>query len=72
MFPTELAETLIGDRDPSQESPDDSRFIPARRFGTDEEMAGTILYLAGRAGAYCNGAIMLIDGGRVAAMPSSY
>jgi NAD(P)-dependent dehydrogenase (short-subunit alcohol dehydrogenase family) len=48
------------------------RFIPARRFGGDEEMAGTILYLASRAGAYCNGLVMMVDGGRLSVMRSSY
>lgn len=28
-----------------------SRFIPARRFGGEEEMAGSVLYLASRAGS---------------------
>ncbi|KAL2255254.1 hypothetical protein VTK26DRAFT_3751 [Humicola hyalothermophila] len=72
LFPSELAKGLIGDRDPGKESPDDPRFIPARRWGGDEEIAGTILYLASRAGSYCNGTILVMDGGRLAAMPSSY
>ncbi|KAF5382504.1 hypothetical protein D9615_003068 [Tricholomella constricta] len=46
--------------------------IPLRRTGTDEDMAGAILFLASRAGAYVNGAVWLVDGGRVGTVPSSY
>jgi hypothetical protein len=35
-------------------------------------MAGTILYMASRAGAYMNGAVWLVDGGRVVNMTSTY
>lgn len=63
---------MIGDRKPELEPYGDPKFIPARRFGGDEEMAGTMLYLASRAGSYCNGLVLLIDGGRSAVMSSSY
>lgn len=51
MFPSEIAKGLIGDRDPSKEDPSELRFIPARRFGGEEDMTGAVLYLASRAGA---------------------
>ena len=63
---------MIGNRDPSKETHDDPRFIPARRFGGDEEMAGMILYLASRAGSFCNGMVLMADGGRSSVMLSSY
>ncbi|KAL2268039.1 hypothetical protein VTJ83DRAFT_2885 [Remersonia thermophila] len=72
LFPSDLANRMIGDRDPSKEEYDDPRFQPSRRFGGGEEMAGTILYLASRSGAYCNGSVMVVDGGRLGVMPSSY
>ncbi|KAK1766657.1 NAD(P)-binding protein [Phialemonium atrogriseum] len=72
LFPSDLAAGMIGDRKPELEPYGDPKFIPARRFGGDEEMAGTILYLASRAGSYCNGLVLLIDGGRSAVMSSSY
>ncbi|KAH6844677.1 hypothetical protein B0I37DRAFT_166767 [Chaetomium sp. MPI-CAGE-AT-0009] len=72
LFPSELAAGLIGARDPSKESTDDPRFLPSRRFGGDEEVAGMLLYLASRAGAYTNGAVLMADGGRSAVMRSSY
>lgn len=37
--------------------------VPQQRMGNVQEMAGTILYLASKAGGYCNGNVMLIDGG---------
>ncbi|KAK4160478.1 gluconate 5-dehydrogenase [Cladorrhinum sp. PSN259] len=72
LFPSELASGLIGSRDAGKESYDDPKFIPARRFGGDEEMAGLVLYLAGRPGAYCNGSIFVADGGRLSVMLGSY
>ncbi|KAJ3532841.1 hypothetical protein NMY22_g7576 [Coprinellus aureogranulatus] len=36
-----------------------------------QDMMGTILFLASRAGAYVNGAVWLVDGGRVATLASS-
>ena len=35
-------------------------------------MAGTILFLASRAGAYVNGAVWLVDGGRIGTVASNY
>ncbi|KAK3314221.1 hypothetical protein B0H66DRAFT_577900 [Apodospora peruviana] len=72
IFPSDLASGIMASRKPEEETPDNTMFIPAKRFGTDEEMAGTLLYLASRAGAYCNGSAHVVDGGRLAVMPSTY
>ncbi|MFM7617361.1 MAG: SDR family oxidoreductase [Actinomycetes bacterium] len=40
-----------------------ARTNPMRRIGTDEDMAGTALFLASRAAAYITGAIIPVDGG---------
>jgi NAD(P)-dependent dehydrogenase (short-subunit alcohol dehydrogenase family) len=37
--------------------------VPQERMGNADEIAGTILYLASKAGGYCNGNVMVIDGG---------
>ncbi|KAJ5187295.1 short-chain dehydrogenase [Penicillium cf. viridicatum] len=72
VYPSELASALIGNRKPEEEEFEDQRFIPARRFGGDEEMAGAILYLTSRAGSYSNGSILLTDGGRLSVMTGTY
>lgn len=72
VFPTELAISLTASRDPGTESINDSKYIPARRFGEPEEMAGAILYLASRAGSFCNGLILVNDGGRLSMIASEY
>ncbi|KAF5360417.1 hypothetical protein D9756_004970 [Leucocoprinus leucothites] len=46
--------------------------VPLKRVGTAEDMAGTILYMASRAGAYMNGAAWLVDGGRVVSISNNY
>jgi len=40
-----------------------AKHIPARRIGTDEDMAGVAIYLASRAGDYVVGATITVDGG---------
>ncbi len=40
-----------------------ARLIPARRIGTDEDMAGAAIYLASRAGDYVVGSTLVVDGG---------
>ncbi|KAK3319689.1 hypothetical protein B0T19DRAFT_445492 [Cercophora scortea] len=72
LFPSEMAQVIMATRKPEEEGPDNALFIPAKRFGTEEEMAGTLLFLASRAGAYCNGSYIVNDGGRLAVMPSGY
>ncbi|KAI8944060.1 short chain dehydrogenase [Xylaria longipes] len=71
-FWSEMAEPVIGSRDLETEGLDHPEFVPARRVGTEEEIAGTILYMASKAGAYCNGTIFNVDGGRLAVIPSTY
>lgn len=45
--------------------------IPMGRFGDEKDMGGTILYLASKAGSYCNGVVVVVDGGRLNTFPST-
>ena len=47
-------------RDQAEET---ARRIPAKRIGTDEDMAGAAIYLASRAGDYVVGTTLIVDGG---------
>ncbi|KAI1139285.1 NAD(P)-binding protein [Hypoxylon sp. FL0543] len=46
--------------------------VPEQRFGDEEDIAGTILYLVSKAGAYINGNVLVTDGGRLSVLPASY
>lgn len=37
--------------------------VPQQRMGNANELAGTVLFLSGQAGAYCNGNVVVLDGG---------
>jgi len=37
--------------------------VPRRRIGSPEDIAGTVIFLAGRAGAYTTGSVIPVDGG---------
>lgn len=37
--------------------------VPVGRIGSAEDIAGTCIYLASRAGNYTNGALITVDGG---------
>lgn len=78
LFPSDLAAGIIagaGDskgQDPSVEGAYDKNFIPAERLGSPADMAGTVLYLASQAGAYVNGNVLVVDGGRISQIPGTY
>ncbi|KAH8600752.1 hypothetical protein B0O99DRAFT_535428 [Bisporella sp. PMI_857] len=48
------------------------KLVPLRRAGDINDMAGTILYVTSRAGAYLNGNVVVTDGGRLSGLPSTY
>ncbi|KAI0762014.1 NAD-P-binding protein [Trametes elegans] len=65
IFPSEMTDGVISDQHIAAG-------VPLHRAGTIDDMGGLILYLASRAGAYVNGTVQLIDGGRLLLFPSSY
>ena len=59
-FPSKMTEWLI-----EHEEKDMIARCPLGRLGVAEDMAGTAIYLASRAGAYVNGEIVRVDGGTI-------
>lgn len=70
VYPSEMADGHLQKHFPDGVMP--KSFVPAERAGTIEDMAGAILYLTSRAGAYLNGNVVVTDGGRISIMPSTY
>lgn len=46
--------------------------VPAGTQGEYGDLAAVILYLVGRSGAYVNGNVQVLDGGRLSVMPSTF
>lgn len=72
IFPSDLAVGIISNLDPRQSGAFAKEIVPAERPGKEEDIAGAILYLASKAGAYVNGSVLVVDGGRLAMLPSTY
>lgn len=79
VFPTDLSAGLIAATGVANDGQDLSipgtfpkEFIPATRAGSTADIAGTVLYLASPAGAYMNGCILVLDGGRITQLPGTY
>ncbi|KAL6696462.1 hypothetical protein J3F84DRAFT_370123 [Trichoderma pleuroticola] len=74
LFPSEMAAPIVNRFNENSDTPGKvpAQFIPLQRMGNDQDMAGTILYLISKSGAYCNGLVIVIDGGRLLRFPSSY
>ena len=71
-FPSEMStKEESDDRQKSEFSEFDAtkRGVPAGRPGSEEDMAGTILYLCSRAGQYMNAQCLTIDGGFLLSNP---
>lgn len=50
----------------------EANIVPAERAGNEEDIAGAILYMASKAGAYLNGSVVVVDGGRLSTLTSTY
>jgi NAD(P)-dependent dehydrogenase (short-subunit alcohol dehydrogenase family) len=73
VYPSELSAPTIGAFGGGPEGGEmDPNIIPAGRTGNETDMAGIILFLASKAGAYCNGCVIVTDGGRLGVLPSTY
>ena len=45
-----------------------SKHIPLQRMGNADDMVGACIYLSSRAGSWCTGVILNVDGGTIGAM----
>ena len=78
VFPSKLSEPLFAPyrisktKALTEEGVFSKAYQPAERAGSEQDMAGTIVYMTSRAGAFCNGSVMLLDGGKLATMPATY
>jgi NAD(P)-dependent dehydrogenase (short-subunit alcohol dehydrogenase family) len=69
-FPSNMTKFAMGDEAGLKRA---QSTVPSGRVGRASDIAGTLLYLTGRAGAYTSGAIIPLDGGiSVAAGPSMF
>lgn len=71
-FPTDMTADHFHGNNPSAEGAFPLNEIPAERAGAPEDIMGPLLYLASRAGAYCNGNCVITDGGRLSVTPATY
>lgn len=76
LFPSEMSAPIVrgygGDPGSGESVPIDKNAVPLGRTGDESDMAGTILYMVSRAGAYCNGNVVVVDGGRLGTAPATY
>lgn len=72
VFPSEMSEPLVKLYSDGSGTPGaiPKEMVPMQRMGDEKDMGGTMLYLASRAGAYTNGAVLVVDGGRLGTFPS--
>lgn len=71
VYPSELSAHIVDERGgPNAVWP--KSHIPEERVGDAEDLAGAILFLASKAGAYINGNVLVSDGGRLGVIPSTY
>ncbi|KAH6617011.1 hypothetical protein F5144DRAFT_659722 [Chaetomium tenue] len=76
LFPSEMAAPIVQASGGSMTGENstirlDKSMVPLGRMGDETDMAGQILYLASRAGAYLNGNTIVVDGGRLGTFPST-
>ncbi|KAF2805452.1 NAD(P)-binding protein, partial [Mytilinidion resinicola] len=68
-YPSELTEGMLKAK---EETGFTKAEVPLQRAGNEDDMAGVILFLASRAGAYINGNVVVTDWGRLSVLPATY
>jgi len=68
LYPSDMADPIIakvGGAWPKEK-------LPLQRVGSEEDMAGVVLFVTSLAGGYLNGNVVVTDGGRLSVMPGTY
>jgi len=75
LYPSEMTANhpaLQGGKTITEEGALPAEVVPATRSGTPDDIAGAVLFLMSRAGAYINGNTLVTDGGRLGQTPAAY
>ncbi|SLM36981.1 short chain dehydrogenase reductase [Lasallia pustulata] len=72
LYPSEMTSDIFAENDGWEEGSMPPEQIPAKRAGREEDMAGVVLFLCSKAGAYLDGNVVVSDGGRLGVVPSTY
>ncbi|KIV98507.1 uncharacterized protein PV09_09684 [Verruconis gallopava] len=72
IYPSDMSNAFLAGKDCSTFGSISSSIVPLTRIGTIEDVAGSILFLCSRAGAYINGMCLNSDGGRLGVVPATY
>lgn len=72
LYPSEMTSDIFAEIDGWEEGSMPPEQIPAKRAGREEDMAGVVLFLCSKAGAYLDGNVVVSDGGRLGVVPSTY
>lgn len=72
MYPSEMTEDIVKAAEQLPVEERLARVSPLGRPGNTEDMAGCILWLASKAGAWISGLVVVTDGGKLGLIPSSY
>ncbi|KAF2676315.1 NAD(P)-binding protein [Lentithecium fluviatile CBS 122367] len=74
IFPSEITagKGHLDEENRNQLGPISKSEVPQGRSGNVQDMAGAALFLCGGGGTYCNGLVLVLDGGRLSISPSTY
>lgn len=72
IFPSDITTSIFANGGSGEVKRFNRGMIPAGRAGNEEDIAGAVLWMVGRAGCYLNGSVVVVDGGRLGTLASTY